>query len=169
MRGEDIEAELLITPEEAMEGNEKTFTIRAGSGTKTLSVRIPQGIPEGGKIKLAGQGNPGFGGGPNGDLFITVRFKEGKYKLEGDDLILRLEVYPWIAALGGEVKVQSPDGLIQVKIPPGIQTDQKIRVPGKGYGKKGGRRGDLYIQVKIVNPRHLNSEQKLLYEKLKNA
>ncbi|NLY17979.1 MAG: J domain-containing protein [Clostridiaceae bacterium] len=169
MRGDDIEAELVITPEEAIEGREKTFSIRLGSGTRTISVRIPQGIPEGGKIKLAGQGNPGFGGGSNGDLYIVVRFREGKYKLEGNDLISKLEVYPWTAALGGEAKMQSPDGLIQVKIPSGIQTDQKIRIPGKGYGKKGGKRGDLYIQVKIVNPRHLNSEQKLLYEQLRKT
>ncbi len=169
MRGEDIEAEMLITPEEAMDGNEKTFSIRTGSGTKTLSVRIPQGIPEGGKVKLAGQGNPGFGGGPNGDLYIVIRFKEGRYKLEGNNLIFRLEIYPWTAALGGEAKVQAPDGLIEVKIPVGIQTDQKIRVSGKGYGKKGGKRGDLYIQVKIVNPKYLNNEQKTLYEKLKST
>ena len=169
MRGDDIEAEMSITPEEAMDGKEKTFTIRTGTGTKTISVNIPQGIPEGGKIKLAGQGNPGYGGGPNGDLYIVIRFKEGKFKLEGNNLIYRLEVYPWTAALGGEAKVQAPDGLIQVKIPAGIQTDQKIRVSGKGYGKKGGKRGDLYIQVKIINPRYLNNDQKKLYEELKKT
>lgn len=169
MCGDDIEAEMSITPEEAMDGKEKTFTIRTGTGTKTISVNIPQGIPEGGKIKLAGQGNPGYGGGPNGDLYIVIRFKEGKFKLEGNNLIYRLEVYPWTAALGGEAKVQAPDGLIQVKIPAGIQTDQKIRVSGKGYGKKGGKRGDLYIQVKIINPRYLNNDQKKLYEELKKT
>ena len=168
MRGEDVEAEMSITPEEAMDGKEKTFTIRTGSGSKTISVKIPQGIPDGGKVKLTGQGNPGYGGGSNGDLYIVIRFKEGKYKLEGNNLTYRLEVYPWIAALGGEAKVQAPDELMQVKIPAGIQTDQKIRVTGKGYGKKGGKRGDLFIQVKIINPRRLNNEQRKLYEELKS-
>ncbi len=167
-RGEDIEAEMHITPEEVMTGSEKTFSIRTGMGTKMLSVKIPQGIPEGGRIKLSGQGNPGPGGGINGDLYIVIRFKEGRYKLEGNDLTLKLEVFPWIAALGGEVKIQSPDGFIEVKIPAGIQTDQKIRIPGKGYGKKNGVRGDLFILVKIVNPKVLNKEQKKLYEKLKD-
>lgn len=167
MRGEDIEAELAITPEEGLEGVEKTFTIRTGEGKKTLSVKIPKGIPEGGKIKLAGQGKPGIGGGRSGDLYINIRFKEGKYKLEGNNLIKRTEIYPWTAALGGEVRVQAPDGMIQVKIPAGIQTDQKIRIPGQGYGKTRESRGDLYILIKIVNPRHLSSEQRKLYEKLK--
>lgn len=165
LRGEDMEAELEITPEEGMEGSEKTFSIRSASGTKTLKVRIPKGIPEGGKIKLAGQGHPGSGG--NGDLYIVVRFREGKYRLEGNHLIQRLDVYPWIAALGGEVKVHSPDGTIAVKIPAGIQTDQKIRIPGRGYGRTNEGRGDLFIQIRIVNPHPLTEEQKRLYEKLK--
>jgi len=167
MRGDDVEAEMVITPEEGLEGVEKTFTIRTGSGTKTLSVRIPRGIPEGGKIKLAGQGNPGIGGGPNGDLYIAVKFKEGKYKLEGNNLVKKAEIYPWTAALGGEVTIEAPDGMIQVKIPAGIQTDQKIRIPRQGYGKTKESRGDLFILIKIVNPRYLTAEQRKLYEKLK--
>jgi len=167
MRGEDIETEIFITPEEGLEGSEKTFTVRTESGMKTLSVKIPKGIPEGGKIKLAGQGRPGIGGGPNGDLYLVVRFKEGKYKLEGNNLIRKTEIYPWTAALGGEIKVEAPDGIIQVKIPAGIQTDQKIRVPRQGYGKTRETRGDLYILIKIVNPRYLTAEQKKLYEMLK--
>lgn len=165
LRGEDMEAEIEITPEEGLEGSEKTFSIRSASGTKTLKVRIPKGIPEGGKIKLAGQGHPGPGG--NGDLYIVVRFREGKYRLEGNHLIQKLDVYPWIAALGGEIKVHSPDGTIAVKIPAGIQTDQKIRIPGRGYGRAHEGRGDLFIQVRIINPHPLTEEQKKLYEKLK--
>ncbi|NLG89609.1 MAG: J domain-containing protein [Clostridiaceae bacterium] len=168
-RGDDIEAEMHITPEEGMAGSEKTFSIRTESGVKTLTVKIPQGIPEGGKIKLAGQGNPGIGGGPNGDMYIVIRFKEGKYKLDGNDLIQKADVYPWVAALGGEIKVSAPDGQMLVKIPPGIQTDQKIRISGKGYGKPGGKRGDLYILIKIVNPKVLTAEQRRLYEMLKNT
>lgn len=167
MRGDDIEAEMYITPEEGIRGAEKTVTVTTGSGTKTISIRIPKGIPEGGKIKLAGQGNPGYGGGPNGDLYIKVKFKEGEYKLEGNNLIKKAEIYPWTAALGGEVKVQTPDGMIQVKIPAGIQTDQKIRIPGQGYGRTKETRGDLYILIKIVNPRYLTAEQRKLYEKLR--
>lgn len=167
MQGDDIEAEMVITPEEGLEGVEKTFSIRTVNGVKTLSVKIPKGIPEGGKIKLSGQGKPGIGGGPNGDLYITIKFKEGEYKLEGNDLIKKTEIYPWTAALGGEVKLQTPDGMIKVKIPAGIQTDQKIRIPGQGYGRTKGNRGDLFILIKIVNPSYLRSEQRALYERLK--
>ncbi|MBP7176607.1 MAG: J domain-containing protein [Thermoclostridium sp.] len=169
MRGEDMEAEMQITPEEGLEGSEKTFSIRTASGTKTLSVRIPKGIPEGGRVKLAGQGHPGSGGAASGDLYIIIRFKEGRYKLEGNHLIQRLDIAPWVAALGGEMKVQSPDGAIMVKIPAGIQSDQKIRVPGKGYGKTNENRGDMLIQVRIMNPRHLTDEQKRLYELLRKT
>lgn len=169
LRGEDMEAEMYITPEEGLEGSEKTFSIRTASGTKTLSVRIPKGIPEGGKVKLSGQGHPGAGGAPNGDLYIVIRFKEGKYKLDGNNLIQRVELYPWVAALGGEMKIQAPGGAIQVKIPAGIQSDQKIRIPGKGYGKTNAGRGDLMLQIKIVNPRVLTGEQRKLYEQLKDT
>ncbi len=169
MRGEDIEAEMQITPEEGLEGSEKTFSIRTAAGTKTLSVRIPRGVPEGGRVKLAGQGHPGTGGGPSGDLYIIIRFKEGRYRLEGKHLIQRLDIAPWVAALGGEMKVQSPDGAIMVKIPAGIQSDQKIRVQGKGYGKSNENRGDMLIQVRIMNPRHLTDEQKKLYEMLRKT
>jgi curved DNA-binding protein len=169
LRGDDMEAEMQITPEEGLEGSEKTFSIRTASGTKTLSVRIPKGIPEGGRVKLAGQGHPGSGGGPDGDLYIIIRFKEGRYRLEGNHLVQKLDITPWVAALGGEVKVQTPDGALAVKIPAGIQTDQKIRLPGKGYGRSTESRGDLLIQVKIMNPRHLTDEQIKLYEKLKKT
>jgi curved DNA-binding protein len=169
MRGEDIEAEMTISPEDGIEGVEKTFAIRNMNGSKTISVKIPRWIPEGGKIKLSGQGNPGIGGGPNGDLYITIKFKEGQYKLEGKNLIKKIEVFPWVAALGGEVKIQAPSGTIQVKIPAGIQTDQKIRIPKQGYGKSQRERGDLFIMVKIVNPRYLTNEQKTLYEQLQKT
>lgn len=169
MRGEDIEAEMTISPEDGIEGVEKTFAIRNMNGSKTISVKIPRWIPEGGKIKLSGQGNPGIGGGPNGDLYITIKFKEGQYKLEGKNLIKKIEVFPWVAALGGEVKIQAPSGTIQVKIPAGIQTDQKIRIPKQGYGKNQRERGDLFIMVKIVNPRYLTNEQKTLYEQLQKT
>ena len=148
MRGEDIEAEMTISPEDGIEGVEKTFAIRNMNGSKTISVKIPRWIPEGGKIKLSGQGNPGIGGGPNGDLYITIKFKEGQYKLEGKNLIKKIEVFPWVAALGGEVKIQAPSGTIQVKIPAGIQTDQKIRIPKQGYGKSQRERGDYLLWLK---------------------
>lgn len=166
-RGDDMEAEMFITPEEGMDGTEKKVTIRSGTSTKTLSVRIPKGIPEGGKIKLAGQGHLDPGGGPAGDLYIIIRFKEGRYKVEGNNLIQRVDIYPWKAALGGELKVQSPDGLIKVRIPAGIQTDNKIRIPGRGYGSTAQNRGDLFIEIRIINPTQLTDEQRKLYEKLK--
>ena len=86
-----------------------------------------------------------------------------------NNLIKKTEIFPWIAALGGEVKIQALKGMIQVKIPAGIQTDQRIRIPKQGYGKTSGERGDLFILVKIVNPRYLSDEQRKLYEQLQKT
>ncbi|AEV67109.1 DnaJ C-terminal domain-containing protein [Acetivibrio clariflavus] len=168
-QGSDIESEIEISPEEGFAGVEKSISIRTRTGEKTLSFKIPKGVKDGEKIRLKGQGEPGTNGGSNGDLYLTVKFKKGgKFEIDGKDLLTVLDVMPWDAALGGEKTVDTLDGKILIKIPPGIQTDNKIRVPGKGYIDRNGLRGDLYIKIRIVNPKILTPEVRKLYEKLRD-
>lgn len=166
--GEDVEAEIEITPEEGFKGVEKRVVLRGGSGEKSITFKIPRGVKDGEKIRFQGQGEPGVNGGKRGDLYLVVRFKsDGRFLLEGNDLNMTLDIMPWDAALGSEVPVNTIDGRILVKIPAGIQTDSKIRVAGKGYIDRKGRRGDLYIRIRIVNPNVISHEVRELYEKLR--
>jgi len=168
-KGSDIESVIEISPEEGFAGAEKSVSIRTRSGDRSLSFRIPKGVKDGEKIRLKGQGEPGTNGGSNGDLYLTVKFKKGgKFEIDGKDLTTTLDVMPWDAALGGEKTVDTLEGRILIKIPPGIQTDNKIRVAGKGYIDRNGSRGDLYIKIRIVNPKIMSSEVRRLYEKLRD-
>jgi curved DNA-binding protein len=169
--GEDAEAEIKITPEEGFNGIEKRIKINDGYGhEKTISFKIPAGIKQGHKIKLAGQGNPGINNGRNGDLYLKIDFIPGqRFEINDDDLNSTIDLSPWEAALGSEVQFETIDGRILVKIPAGIQTDSKIRVAGKGYNSRKGERGDLYIKARIVNPVRLTKEEQELYEKLRQV
>lgn len=166
-KGQDREAEISVTPEEGFRGIEKRITVQGGGGEKTVSFKVPPGIKDGEKIKLAGQGSPGLNGGAPGDLYLMVKIKPGSgFELEGMNVNTTLDVYPWEAALGAEKAVETLEGKIIVKVPPGIQSDNKIRAAGKGYIDRIGSRGDLYIKIRIMNPKILTPEQRELYEKL---
>ena len=166
--GGDIEAEISITPEEGFHGHEKRVSLRGGSQDTTISFKIPEGINQGEKIKLKGQGGQGINGGKNGNLYIKVSFiEDGIMKVKGLDLEMSLDIMPWDAALGSVVNVSTIDDKILLKTPPGIQTDGKIRVSKKGYKDRSGNRGDLYIKVRIANPKVLTAELKELYSKIK--
>ncbi len=168
--GENVEAEIEITPEEGAAGVEKRISLQTQTGTKSINFKVPKGVGNGETIRLKGQGYAGAGGGKAGDLHMKVRITpSGRFSLEGDDLVTAADVYPWEAALSEKVSVETLDGRIMVKIPEGVQTDSRIRVAGKGYPSRSGKQGDLYIRVRIVNPQHLTAEQKGLYEKLKKS
>lgn len=168
IKGEDREFEIQIPVQDGLKGTERHIVIDAPTGRKTLAVKIPKGIQQGGKIRLQGQGSQGFGSGSSGDMFLVVNFKDDEFSLQGYDINMNAAVYPWIAALGGEETVNTPEGRIIVKIPEGIQSGGKIRIPGKGYYTPAGGRGDLFIIIRIVNPERLSDRQKKLYEQLKN-
>lgn len=168
MKGEDREVELRIHVTDGLKGAEKQITLETPRGRKTLSIKIPKGIMPGGKIRLAGLGSPGINGGPDGDLYLVVQFKEEEFTLKGYDIFQKVEVKPWTAALGGETMVKTPDGRLLVKIPAGIRSGGSIRVAGKGYPNAMGGRGDLYLQVNINNPEYLSEKQKALYQQLKD-
>lgn len=167
--GNDIEANITITPEEAFKGLEKRIVIRVNGTEKTIAFKIPAGIKQGEKIKLAGQGNKGKNGGKNGDLYLNANFKEdGKFKVDGINLVSSIDLYPWDAALGTHTYFETIDGKISIKTPPGVQSGSTIRINGKGYRDRKGTRGDLLLKVRIVNPAVLTPEEKELYKKLRD-
>ena len=169
IKGEDIETEINVSLEDAFYGLEKKISLRTIEGNmKTFSVKIPEGIRDGEKIRLMGQGKKGSNGGKNGDLFIKIAIENSKeFKLYGSDLYTDLKLTPWEAVLGTRVDVKTIDGETKVYIPQGIQSGEKIRIPSKGYKDGQGGRGDLVAEVKIMVPKTLNLEEKEMYEKLK--
>ena len=168
IKGEDREYEISIPITDGLFGAEPRIGIDTPYGRRIVEVKIPKGIQPGGKIRLQGLGGKGAAGGPNGDLYLTVRFSEDGMKLNGHDIIMDLPVYPWVAALGGEQTVKTPDGRITVRVPEGIQSGGKIRIPGKGYPTPAGGRGDLLLSVRLVNPARLTQRQRRLYEQLRD-
>ncbi len=169
IKGEDIETEIRVSLEDAFYGLEKKISLRTIEGNmKTFSVKIPEGIRDGEKIRLMGQGKKGSNGGKNGDLFIKIDIENNKeFKLYGSDLCTDLKLTPWEAVLGTRVDVKTIDGETKVYIPQGIQSGEKIKIPSKGYKDGQGGRGDLVAEVKIMVPKTLNLEEKEMYEKLK--
>lgn len=148
--------------DEAYHGTTKRVSFRVGNENKTLSVKVPKGIPPGKKIKIRGSKI-----GVGGDIYLRVNIKDSpKFTLDGLDLTTKVKLLPWEAALGTQVIVDSFAGKIKVKIPQGIESGQKIRIPKKGYKDIKENEGDLYIEAVIVNPPHLTEEQIKLYEKL---
>jgi curved DNA-binding protein len=166
MKGQDIEAAIELSVEEAFRGEKKRISLDSGKSTKTIDFTIPVGTFEGDRIRLAGQGQRGAGKGGNGDLLMQVHIVPGKYAIDGLDLSADIKLSPWDAALGGKVPYSTIDGDIVVNIPPGVQTGSRIRIAGKGFKNRQGQRGDLYLNVKMVNPPILNLEEKKLYEQL---
>ena len=135
---------------------------------KTFAVKIPEGIRNGEKIRLLGQGKLGKNGGKNGDLFIKINIKNNnKFKLEGYDIVTDLFLSPWDAALGKRVNIETIDDTISLYVPPGIQSGEKLKIPQKGYKDGRGSRGDLVAEVKTVVPKKLTEDEKELFEKLK--
>ena len=165
--GQDIDARVELGIREAYKGGEKMISLQTESGTKTVKFKIPAGIQPGEKIKLAGLGGPGIGKGKAGDLYLEIDLKpEGGFTLEDSDLVKTIDVYPWQAALGDELQVQTLDEKLKVKLPAGIQCGGKLRVAARGYPMKNGKRGALSLVVRIVNPAHLTTDMKALYEQL---
>jgi curved DNA-binding protein len=162
-RGADIQGDILVTLEEAARGSVRTVNVTHGHRRESHQVKIPAGITEGQRLRVAGRGEIGSGGGENGDLFLRVRFaRHPDFEVDGHNLIYELELAPWEAALGAEIPVPTLDGRVNIKIPAGTPSGQKLRVRGRGLGKD----GDLLVVTKIVLPQKLTDAQKRLWEQL---
>ena len=175
MRGEDHHAKVMVELEDSYNGATRSITLqvsgldengRVVTRPKTLNVRIPKGIRRGQQIRLAGQGGAGHGGGEAGDLYLEVDFNlRSHYRVEGADIYLDLPLAPWEAALGASVKVPTPAGAVDLKIPPGSQAGKKLRLKGRGIPAR--EPGDLYVVLQIALPKAENEEQRRIYEKMK--
>jgi molecular chaperone DnaJ len=138
---------------------------------KPLTVQIPAGVTDGGKIRFKGKGEPGTSGGPAGDLYVVTHIKAHRYfRRDGADVLLDLPVTVDEAALGAEFEVPTPDGRVKLKIKEGTQTGKVFKLPGKGAPKlKGSSRGDMKVRVQVVTPTDLNAEQKELLRRFASA
>jgi DnaJ-class molecular chaperone len=194
MRGTDVEAEIAIPLEEAHRGGGRSINLQTsqpcpecgGAGVKdgrpcprcrgegairqlkSLDVNIPPGVRDGTVIRLSGQGEPGSGGGPAGDLLLHVRIEPHPlFEFVGrDDLQLDLPVAPWEALLGAKVNVPTLDGHVQMTIPPASQGGKKLRLRQQGMSTRSGGRGNLYVKLKIVIPPSPTAKERDLFEKL---
>ncbi|HEY4416903.1 MAG TPA: DnaJ C-terminal domain-containing protein [Verrucomicrobiae bacterium] len=162
-RGADIEGDIMVSLEEAAQGSVRTVNIRHADRSESHQVRIPAGVTEGQKLRLSGRGENGRSGGENGDLYLNVRFaKHPDFEVDGHNLIYELELAPWEAALGTEISVPTLAAKVNIKIPAGTQSGQKLRVRGRGLGKN----GDLLVATKIVVPMKLSEAEKKVWEQL---
>ncbi len=174
MRGEDTYAKVAIDLEDAYNGATRTITLRHTElgpdgrphlKNRTLNVRIPKGVHQGQHIRLAGQGGAGVGQGKAGDLYLEVEFKPHPfYRVEGKDVYLDLPITPWEAALGAAVKVPTPAGKVELKIPAGSKAGAKMRLKGRGIPGK--TPGDFYVVLQIVVPEAKTEEAKALYRQM---
>ena len=164
MRGGDQEATLEVTLEEAARGGKRKISLADG---RDFEVQIPPGVRDGQKIRLAGQGGGGAGGGPAGDLYLRVRIKgHPSFRREGDDLVVEISVAPWEAALGATVPVPTLGGSAKLKVPAGSSSGRRLRLKGEGMPAPGGRKGDLYASVRIVVPKKPEERERELFERL---
>jgi curved DNA-binding protein len=194
MRGEDVDAEITLTLEEAHRGGTRSLGLQldepcptcGGSGSKdgktcptcrgtgtirrqkSFDVTIPPGVRDGSVIRLAGQGESGANGAPSGDLFLHVRIQPHRlFDVVGeDDIQVEVPISPWEAALGARITVPTLDGKVEMKIPAGAQAAKRLRLRGQGLSRRDGGSGDEYVKLKIVIPPKLTNKEKQLFEKL---
>jgi len=175
-RGQDHHAKILIDLEDAIHGANRMITLQVPevdpqghvlTRNRTLNVNIPKGVKQGQQIRLAGQGAPGMGQGGTGDLYLEIEFKPHSfYHVEGRDIYLDLPLTPWEAALGDTVKVPTPSGVVDMKIPAGSATGKKMRLKGRGIPGK--TAGDFYVVLTISLPDADSDNAKALYQQMKN-
>lgn len=169
MSGQNYQGKINITLEEAFNGAVKSLQVPVDQGPETklqtLNVKVPAGIKSGQQIRLAGQGGSGVNGGPRGDLFLTVDvLKHSLFDVMDNDIYLTLPLTPWEAALGTTIVVPTLSGKIDLKIPPGSQGGQKLRI--KNRGLPGATPGNQYVLLKIITPPASTEAAKALYRKM---
>ena len=168
-RGSDVEADIMVTLEEALHGSTRTVSLRRAGSNKveTYQVKIPRGVHEGQRIRLAGQGEAGARGGKSGDLFLRVRLaRHPDFTVEGSDLIHEVKIAPWQAVLGTELKVPTLEKAVRLKVPPGTQGGQRFRLRGQGLPGISGQRGDLYVVVQMNVPKKLTDREREIWSEL---
>lgn len=173
-RGRDEHAKIHISLEEAFRGGDKTIQLQTSKvdahgqvkyETRALKIMIPPGIASGQQLRLAKQGSPGHGKAPAGDLYLEIEILPHRlFTLQGRDVYLTLPVTPWEAALGAKISVPTLGGKVEMKIAPGSQAGQKLRL--KGRGLPGSQVGDQYALLQIVTPPAKTDQERGFYEKM---
>ncbi len=162
--GQDLEASLFLTWSEAFEGCQKRLNLNG----ETINIRIPPGAKQGSRIRVKGKGDVSPFGGQRGDLYINLELPSHPFfQFEGDDLLCEVPIAPDEAVLGATVEIPTPTGKVQLKIPPGIESGQILRLRGQGWRDPKGQRSNLLVRVKVVTPKAVNSQERELYEKLR--
>lgn len=167
-RGNDVEADLLVTLEEVLHGATRPISLRRPGGRQpqTYTIKIPQGIREGQRIRLAGQG--GAGNGASGDLYLRIKLQQHPdFYFEGSDIFHDVEIPTWHATLGGELTIPTPEGRVKLKIPAGTPSGKKFRIPGQGLPIGKNARGDFFAVMTIQIPTKLSAEEKAAWEELR--
>ena len=171
-RGHDVESDLLVTLHEVLNGSVRQISLRrqeaaGGATADTFRVRIPAGATEGRLIRVPRKGGEGASGGEPGDLFLRVRLaRHPDFRVKGADLYHDLQLAPWEAVLGATVSVPTLDGGVSLKIAPGAQPGQQLRVRGRGLPADGGGRGDLFALINIATPENINADERQVWEQL---
>ncbi len=170
-QGRSHEVELQISFEEAFHGTRKNFGLQVsgqeGPSTREYDLKIPPGTTPGATMRLSGQGEKGSQGGRDGDLLVKIQLApDPRYRLDGRDVTTTLKVAPWEAALGAEVAVPTPDGEVELRLPSGSQSGQKLRLKGRGFPNAKGPQGDMFVEIMVVVPQTLSDEERELFEKL---
>jgi len=166
--GQDVEHELDISLVDAYRGNDQQLELQEADGNKRrLAVKIPAGVRDGQRIRLAGQGASGSNGAPRGDLYLRIRVRPHPlFQRDGDDLRMELPVAMHEALLGAEVTVPTLKGRVSLRIPPETQNGRTIRLAGQGMPRQTGGFGDLYVTVRVVLPTKLTDEDRELVKQL---
>ncbi|MBK1831060.1 J domain-containing protein [Verrucomicrobiaceae bacterium R5-34] len=176
-RGHDIEGDILVTLEESMQGAVRSISMQTANRqtgkteTTTFQVRIPLGVKDGQRIRVPSHGSSGTGGAPDGDLYLRVRHAaHPEFTSNQSDLYHELDIAPWEAVLGSKHEVPSLDGPIKIRIPEGAENGQQMRIRQRGLPiGKSGERGDLYIVLNITTPDEITTEQRKLWEQLRDS
>lgn len=157
----DIEARLTLPLEKAYQGGLERIRLEDG---RSLEVNMPPGMVTGQTIRLR---NQGIGGG---DLYLKITVQQHHiFKLDGNDIFCQVPITPCEAVLGGQVEAPTLDGLVKMTIPPGVRSGQRLRLEGKGYPNEKGKRGNQLVEIQIItpNPKNVSSQERELYEKLR--
>lgn len=165
-RGQDQRYHLDVTLEESYSGSTRSLRLtQPDGGTRTLNVKIPKGVQDGQQIRLKGQGAPGQGGGPPGDLFLEITLTPHRYfKVDGKNIVLELPVAPWELNTGVSVNIPTLGGKVSMKLPANARSGQKMRLAGQGL--PGAVPGDQYVVIKLVMPSELSDRARELLNEL---
>jgi len=192
-RGRDIEGDIMVTLEEAQRGSVRSVSVRHGvpcehcggtgqrarhvcnvcggtgqvAKTETYQVKVPAGVSDGQRLRVAGRGEAGLGGGAAGDLYLRVRFaKHPDFEVSGVNLVYEAQLAPWEAVLGTNISVPTLNGRVNIKIPPGTHGGQKLRVRGRGLPQRGSAGGDLIVVTSIEVPSEVSESERKLWQQL---